>query len=65
MSNVLSERKNNKLSHWEGSDGLYGASSKPPVCVEKQQALTSRRLGSGYDRPVPGDGERRQNRPTK
>jgi hypothetical protein len=33
------KRKNNKSSHWGSSDGPYGASSKPRVYVEKQQAL--------------------------
>ena len=40
MSNVLSEEKNNKSSHWGSSDGLYGASSKPLVYVAKRQAFT-------------------------
>jgi hypothetical protein len=41
MSNVLSEEKKQQVIALEGSlDGLYGASSKPLVCVEKQPART-------------------------
>jgi hypothetical protein len=61
MSNVL-ERIEETTGYRTGksSDGRYGASSKLPVCVEKQQALTSRRQGSEYEHRAVGGDERRR-----
>jgi len=65
MSNVLSEEKKQQVIAL-GKLGWPLRRIEQFTGVRRETAgAYLKAAGSGYDRPVLGDGERRQNRPTK
>jgi len=58
MSNVLSEKKaTSDSTSYDGWGGRLGVLSRPPGCVEKPPAPTSKQPALRYVPPVGGDAD--------